>query len=183
MGTVHSTDSNKGLDLVQSPALLALKEPKQQEFVRILTTPPFPQIREAGIKAGYSEWHGYELHSREDIQAAIREQLLLRRQAHEQFILATIESLYVRGRAGDNKAAELFLEAMGVIGRAAQLTINNNTTTVFALPERLQAHLDKRRQLLRDAGLVSDAPTVARALPAAGNGKGNGHDGGNDSGA
>lgn len=175
MGKLHEqkgqTDDEQEVG-VDAPKYAALKNDRQREFVRILSTPPFPTVGQAGAMAGYSEWHGYQLHAMPYIQEAITEQLSLRRAEHEQKTLALIESLYVRGRAGDVKSAELFLEALGVIGRAAQVTVNDNRSLTVAFPERLAGLFAERRERLREVGIVDARPNEP---PTNGGGNGNGN--------
>lgn len=105
--------------------------PSEQAFVDLLCSPPWPGVGDAGVEAGYSRDYSYILHAKPHIKAAISERMAQvaednRRKA--QRVLDRFEKRSERNDSVGNEAGKIFLEASGLVGKAAQ--INVTTTQV-----------------------------------------------------
>lgn len=126
--------SENGIDLT----------PAEQQFVDLLCSPPWPNVGDAGVEAGFSRGYSYKLHVLPRIKAAVGERMAQvtednRRKA--QRVLARFEQRSERNDAVGNEAGKIFLEASGLVGRAAQIhvsaTANNTPKDEEPLPDRI----------------------------------------------
>ena len=127
---------------------------RERRFVELMADPM--DNRAVGAKAlecGWHEKHGYRLARRPLVASAIDAAVSAHLRTLRARVARVLSVLADSAEKGDVRAAELFLQAAGVIGPKAQVNIGvsvNGAGDGAGFPELLQKHIEERRRVLRE---------------------------------
>jgi hypothetical protein len=105
--------------------------PKEQAFVDAITTPPFPTMEVAAAEAGLSYSWARQIRHMPHIANAVDERMAEFERINRIRGQAVMDRLDRRSERDDsvgNEAAKLYLEAIGRVGRGAQINVTQTVS-------------------------------------------------------
>jgi len=124
---------------------LTLSE-KEQAFVDALITPDWPTCADVEKQLGYSDGYGRQIKRKPHVQEAIAERIAEIRKSRDEDIEKLLATLHKRAMGemltkDPDKAAELFLEATGMLGRGTKIvtSVTQNAGEGSGFSDRLRS--------------------------------------------